>query len=89
MLVLALLALAAALPGDVTRGFDPGRPYVAEIYADAPNADWQDLAYNIAISERPVDSRTVLTLRLAPGGGQASTRAPLSPGAPCNAGWSC
>ncbi|HEY8233971.1 MAG TPA: hypothetical protein VIJ10_15010 [Vicinamibacteria bacterium] len=25
----------------------------------------------IAISERPVDSRTVLTLRLAPGGGQA------------------
>jgi hypothetical protein len=25
----------------------------------------------IAISERPVDSLTVLTLRLAPGGGQA------------------
>jgi alpha-glucosidase len=50
---------------------DSGRSYVAEIYADAPNADWQDLAYNIAISERPVDSKTVLTLRLAPGGGQA------------------
>jgi Peptidase family M23 len=27
MLVLALLALAAPVPGDVTRGFDPGRPY--------------------------------------------------------------
>jgi alpha-glucosidase len=50
---------------------DPGRPYQAEIYADAVNADWQDLASNIAITERPVDSRTVLTLRLAPGGGQA------------------
>jgi alpha-glucosidase len=51
---------------------------VAEIYADAPNADWQDLAYNIAISERPVDSRTVLTLRLAPGGGQAIRIRPAS-----------
>jgi peptidase M23-like protein len=27
MLVLALLALAAPVPGEVTRGFDPGRPY--------------------------------------------------------------
>jgi alpha-glucosidase len=57
---------------------DSGRPYVAEIYADAPNADWQDLAYNIAISERPVDSKTVLALRLAPGGGQAIRIRPTS-----------
>jgi alpha-glucosidase len=50
---------------------DPGRSYVAEIYADAFNADWEDRPSNIAISERPVDSRTVLPVRLAPGGGVA------------------
>ena len=32
----------------------------------------------IAISERPVDSRTVLTLRLARGGGQAIRIRPAS-----------
>jgi alpha-glucosidase len=50
---------------------DPGRKYVAQIYADALNADWDARPYNIAISERPVDAGTTLTLRLAPGGGQA------------------
>jgi len=50
---------------------DPGREYVAEIYADAHNADWEDRPHEITIAERPVDSTTVLTLRLAPGGGQA------------------
>jgi alpha-glucosidase len=50
---------------------DPGRKYVAQIYADAPNADWDARPYNIAISERPVDARTTLSMRLAPGGGQA------------------
>jgi alpha-glucosidase len=50
---------------------DPGRQYVAQIYADAPNADWDARPYNIAISERPVDARTTLSMRLAPGGGQA------------------
>jgi alpha-glucosidase len=57
---------------DVPLAFlDPGRASVAEIYADAFNADWQNLPFNIAISQRPVDSRTVLSMRLAPGGGQA------------------
>lgn len=50
---------------------DPGRAYVAQIYADAFNADWESKPYNIDISERPVDGATVLTMRLAPGGGQA------------------
>ena len=57
---------------------DPGRRYVAEIYADAFNADWQDLAANIAISQQPVDSSTVLRVRLAPGGGQAIRFRPAS-----------
>ncbi|MBW3554727.1 MAG: glycoside hydrolase family 97 catalytic domain-containing protein, partial [Gemmatimonadetes bacterium] len=49
----------------------PGRRYVAEIYADAPDAHFltNPLAYRI--SERPVDAGTRLTIELAPGGGQA------------------
>jgi alpha-glucosidase len=57
---------------------DPGRAYVAEIYADAFNADWEDRPSNIAISERPVDSRTSLPVRLAPGGGVAIRIRPAS-----------
>jgi alpha-glucosidase len=50
---------------------DPDRRYVAQIYADAMNADWDARPFNLTISERPVDARTVLSMRLAPGGGQA------------------
>jgi alpha-glucosidase len=50
---------------------DPDRRYVAQIYADAVNADWDARPYNLTITERPVDARTVLSMRLAPGGGQA------------------
>ncbi len=49
----------------------PGRRYVAEIYADGPGAHWRDDPHPVEMSTRPVDSRTRLTLRLAPGGGQA------------------
>jgi alpha-glucosidase len=57
---------------DVPLSFlDPDRQYVAEIYADAFNADWEVKPQNIAIGERAVSSRSVLTIRLAPGGGQA------------------
>ncbi len=48
-----------------------GRGYVAEIYADGPGAHWRDDPHAVVISSRPVDARTRLTLRLAPGGGQA------------------
>jgi alpha-glucosidase len=57
---------------------DPGRRHVAEIYADAFNADWEVKPNNIAISERPVNSLSVLTIRLAPGGGQAIRIRPAS-----------
>jgi alpha-glucosidase len=50
---------------------DPGRPYVAEIYRDGVNADWVTNPYDIEIDQRLVDNGTMLTLRLAPGGGQA------------------
>ncbi|NNE36517.1 MAG: glycoside hydrolase family 97 protein, partial [Rhodothermales bacterium] len=50
---------------------DAGREYVAEIYADAHNADWESKPNNIVIREQRVDADMVLDVRLAPGGGQA------------------
>jgi alpha-glucosidase len=50
---------------------EPGRDYVAEIYADGPDAHWLTDPFPVEISERPVDAGTTLTLELAPGGGQA------------------
>ncbi|MDP9204083.1 MAG: glycoside hydrolase family 97 protein [Gemmatimonadota bacterium] len=49
----------------------PGKRYVAEIYADGPGANWATNPLPVAISKRNVDSRTNLSVVLAPGGGQA------------------
>jgi len=49
----------------------PGRRYTAEIYADGPGASWVDNPLPVSISKRTVDSRTSLSVVLAPGGGQA------------------
>jgi alpha-glucosidase len=49
----------------------PGRRYVAEIYADGPEANWLDNPLPVTISKRLVTSATRLRVRLAPGGGQA------------------
>jgi len=57
---------------DVPLWFLPrGRGYVADIYADGPGADWRDDPGSYEITHRPVDADTHLTLKLAPGGGQA------------------
>ena len=57
---------------DVPLGFlDRGRSYVAEVYADGPGANWLTNPLPVAITKRAVTSATILTLRLAPGGGQA------------------
>ncbi|HJU87998.1 MAG TPA: glycoside hydrolase family 97 protein [Gemmatimonadaceae bacterium] len=48
-----------------------GRRYVAEVYADGPNAHWRDAPLPVTISSRPVTSATRLRMVLAPGGGQA------------------
>jgi alpha-glucosidase len=49
----------------------PGRRYVAEIYADGPNAHWLDNPLPVTITRRLVTSGTRLRMALAPGGGQA------------------
>ena len=50
---------------------DPGRKYVAQIYRDGEHADWKRAPQDIVIEQRDVTSADALTLRLAPGGGQA------------------
>jgi alpha-glucosidase len=65
---------------DVTLDFlDPDRKYVAEIYADGPDADWLDNLLSIKISQVLVDNGTSLTLDLAPGGGAAVRFRPATP----------
>jgi alpha-glucosidase len=49
----------------------PGKRYRAQIYRDGPNAHYRTNAKDIVIEERTVTSADTLTLRLAPGGGQA------------------
>lgn len=49
----------------------PGRRYVAEIYADGPNAHWLTNPLPVTITRRTVTSATRLRLVLAPGRGQA------------------
>jgi len=57
---------------DVPLGFlTPGRKYRAQIYRDGPNAHYRTNGKDIVIEERSVTSADTLTLRLAPGGGQA------------------
>ncbi|MCH7938531.1 MAG: glycoside hydrolase family 97 protein [Candidatus Marinimicrobia bacterium] len=50
---------------------DADRQYVAEIYSDADDADWDTNPLAIDISRALVDRSTTLSIRLAPGGGQA------------------
>jgi len=57
----------------------PGRPYVAEIYADGKGADWRSNPFPVAISKRTVTSKSILHLALAPGGGQAIRIRPAEP----------
>lgn len=57
----------------------PGKQYTAEIYADGPGADWATNPLAMAISSRPVDASTKLTIKLAPGGGEAIRIVPAHP----------
>lgn len=49
----------------------PGRRYRAQIYRDGPAADYRTKPNDVVIEERVVTGADTLTLRLAPGGGQA------------------
>ena len=57
---------------EVTLDFlDAGRNYRAQIYRDGDGADWKGDRYAIAIESRTVKRGDKMTLRLAPGGGEA------------------
>jgi alpha-glucosidase len=49
----------------------PGKRYTAQIYRDADDADWAKNPEAVKIETRQVTSAETLTLKLAPGGGQA------------------
>jgi alpha-glucosidase len=50
----------------------PGKRYTAQIYRDGDDADYRTVQrHSIVIESRHVTSADVMTLRLAPGGGQA------------------
>ena len=50
---------------------DKGKKYIATIYADGKNADWKNNPMEYMISKQTVDGKSVLSLKLAPGGGCA------------------
>ncbi len=57
---------------DITLSFLPeGERFVAEIYADGEGAHWLHNPYPLDITTQEVDASSSVTLRLAPGGGQA------------------
>ncbi|WP_372793471.1 glycoside hydrolase family 97 protein [Lutibacter sp.] len=57
---------------------DVNKKYLAEMYADGQTADWKINPQEIKISSIEVDSKTILNLKLAPGGGQAIKFTPLN-----------
>ena len=56
---------------------EPGKKYTATIYADADDASYDKNAAAYKISKQVVDSKTVLSLKLAPGGGCAVSLVPI------------
>ncbi|ASZ09692.1 glycoside hydrolase family 97 protein [Chitinophaga pendula] len=56
---------------------DKGKKYEATIYADAPDADWKSNPEAYKISRSTVTAATILSVRLAAGGGAAITIRPL------------
>ena len=59
-------------PGDWSDlDLDPKRRYEAQIYRDAPQADYRTHPIAYEIKRQPVSAKDQLTLKLAPGGGTA------------------
>ena len=50
---------------------DPGKSYVADIYADGPGANWLTNPLPVTITHRTLTRASHLRIALAPGGGQA------------------
>lgn len=57
---------------------EPNKTYVVTIYGDAPEAHWETNPMAYAIQNYTVTSKTMLKLKLAPGGGAALTVKPAS-----------
>ena len=57
---------------------EPGRSYVATIYADAADAHWKKNPTAYRIERVRVDNKKSLSVRLAPGGGAAVSIKPAS-----------
>jgi alpha-glucosidase len=57
---------------------DTGRRYNARIYADTPYTNWEHNPTLIDITNMVVDQSTTLTIKLAPGGGQAIRLRPVT-----------
>jgi hypothetical protein len=58
---------------------DAGKKYVATIYADADNADWQSNPEAYSIKQFIVTNTSHITLKLAAGGGTAISVMPAQP----------
>ncbi len=56
---------------------DPGKKYIAEIYADGPDADWETNPYDYTIDNQQVTSADTLNVRYATGGGIAIRLTPM------------
>jgi hypothetical protein len=50
---------------------EPGTSYVAEIYADGPNASWKENPHDVAVSESRVTSESEVVASMVGGGGHA------------------
>jgi len=56
---------------------DNNKKYMAHIYADGQKANWKTNPQAIEIKQKEVTSKTILNLKLAPGGGQAIKFSPI------------
>lgn len=56
---------------------DSDKKYLATIYRDADSADWKNNPEAYVIEKKTVDAKTVLKLKLAPGGGTAISLMPV------------
>ncbi|MCB9081560.1 MAG: glycoside hydrolase family 97 protein [Lewinellaceae bacterium] len=66
-------------PRKIDLAFDflpAGRKYLARIYADGPNAHWDNNPLDLVISEQVVDRSTTMPVQLAAGGGVAISLTP-------------
>lgn len=63
---------------DVSLDFlDANKTYIAQIYRDGPDADWEKNPYDMVIEEKQVTAKTTLVIDLATSGGQAIRFTPL------------